>query len=73
MSVIRSIVEEAGKFEMCTGKPPTKLYIGHHTLSEARAECGRYTTYFIKYDGRAQIYGLDVYEVDAEEHLAVGF
>jgi len=66
---IREIIREEKK----NGRKPKNLYIGRSTFIQLRKECFMPTT--VDYDltkKRYQASGLDVYLVDAEEHLAVG-
>lgn len=71
MSILRTIREAAIEFEMATGKRPTKLYLGRQDLINLKLYFSPYVTFENKPSERAQIRGMEIYVVDAEEHLAV--
>lgn len=76
MNIFATIGKTASDVCRDTGKMPTRVYLGRNQMAAARAAFYRDTvsapaTFYLG-NQRPKIGGLDVYEVDADDHLAVG-
>ncbi len=69
----QAITEKAVRFEMETGKHPTKLYLGWKTHKDVFDRAAEFMTH--KQEPpvtRANYQGMDVYRVDEENYIEVG-
>lgn len=61
------IMNEIACFSVKNGVPPIFIYLGHNEIKELKSK--KLGDFDIKKIGRNIVYGLQVYEVDCDEHL----
>lgn len=77
MSIFDNIYNAMIDYKIATGKGPNNIYLGHNEMQELRTSKDVFTHIIMDYSAqskrvRPKMCGILLYEVDDDNHLAVG-